>query len=102
MAPTSSTQHSVARLRALLRASPLIAPELRAHWLRVLPHLSAEQRAELAALLASDAAAPAGPPDSHATQPPAPPDTHAAARSTSQHVTGPALAAPSRADARRP
>ena len=45
------SQHSVKRLRDLLRASPLIAPELRAHWLRVLPHLSAEQRAELAALL---------------------------------------------------
>ncbi|HLH22735.1 MAG TPA: hypothetical protein VK066_09440 [Chloroflexota bacterium] len=45
--------HSLKRLRELLRASPLIAPELRAHWLRVLPHLSAEQRAELAALLAA-------------------------------------------------
>jgi hypothetical protein len=50
-----STQHSPSRLRALLRASPLIAPELRAHWLRVLPHLSAEQRAELVALLEAGA-----------------------------------------------
>jgi hypothetical protein len=41
----------------LLRVSPLIAPEVRAHWLRVLPHLTAEQRAELAALLEGEAAA---------------------------------------------
>jgi hypothetical protein len=54
---TPVRQHSPKRLRELLRASPLIAPELRAHWLRVLPHLSAEQRAELAALLASGAPA---------------------------------------------
>jgi hypothetical protein len=50
-----STQHSAKRLRELLRSSPLIAPELRAHWLRVLPHLSAEQRAELGALLEAGA-----------------------------------------------
>ena len=43
------------RLRALLRASPLISPDLRAHWLRVLPHLTADQRAELAQLLESRA-----------------------------------------------
>ena len=46
------------QLHALLRASPLIAPEVRAHWLRVLPHLTAEQRAELTALLAGDEAPP--------------------------------------------
>jgi hypothetical protein len=54
-APT--TEHSPKRLRDLLRASPLIAPELRAHWLRVLPHLAAEQRAELATLLEAGIAA---------------------------------------------
>ena len=48
---TPGAEQSPKRLRALLRTSPLIAPEMRAHWLRVLPHLSAEQRAELALLL---------------------------------------------------
>jgi hypothetical protein len=32
-----------------LRTSPLVTPELRVHWLRVLPHLSEVQRGELAA-----------------------------------------------------
>ena len=41
-------------LRALLRASPLVPPEVRTHWLRVLPHLTAQQRAELATLLGAD------------------------------------------------
>jgi hypothetical protein len=51
------------RLRALLRASPLIPPELRAHWLRVLPYLTDEQRARLAALLTAGTAADAPPAD---------------------------------------
>lgn len=51
-------------LRALLRTSPLIPPEVRTHWLRVLPHLTAEQRAELAALLEAGAAVQAPPPAS--------------------------------------
>ncbi|HEY7064359.1 MAG TPA: hypothetical protein VII06_22975 [Chloroflexota bacterium] len=69
MAPTSSTPPSTAQLRALLRASPLVAPELRAHWLRVLPHLSAEQRAELAALLEPEAAQRAVPSRADAPRP---------------------------------
>jgi hypothetical protein len=48
------------RLRDLLRTSPLVTPELRVHWLRVLPHLSEAQRAELASLLGG--AAPPAPP----------------------------------------
>jgi hypothetical protein len=51
------------RLRALLRASPLVSPEMRAHWLRVLPHLTGDQRAELARLLESDAGEATLPPD---------------------------------------
>ncbi|HZR99306.1 MAG TPA: hypothetical protein VFE37_11395 [Chloroflexota bacterium] len=57
----SASPPSAKRLRALLRTSPLIAPELRAHWLRVLPHLSAGQRAELAALLEVGSPAESGP-----------------------------------------
>ena len=53
--PAPGARHSQKGLRILLRASPLIAPEVRAHWLRVLPHLTAEQRAELAALLEGEA-----------------------------------------------
>ncbi|MBX5493363.1 MAG: hypothetical protein IRZ14_19605 [Chloroflexi bacterium] len=48
-------------LRALVRRSPLLRPIERAHWLRLLPHLTAQQRRELADLLApapdSDASA---------------------------------------------
>jgi hypothetical protein len=55
---------SAKRLRALLRTSPLIPPEVRTHWLRVLPHLTAEQRAELAALLEASATVQAPPPAS--------------------------------------
>jgi hypothetical protein len=51
------TRHSLRALRELLRSSPLVPPEVRAHWLRVLPHLTAEQRGELAALLAGPTAA---------------------------------------------
>lgn len=53
-------------LRALLRASPLIAPDVRSHWLRVLPHLSGAQRAELAQLLASETPPAAPAPDAPA------------------------------------
>jgi hypothetical protein len=42
------------RLRELLRTSSLVSPELRVHWLRILPYLTAEQRRELAALLGGD------------------------------------------------
>ncbi len=55
---------SAKRLRVLLRGSPLIPPEVRTHWLRVLPHLTAEQRAELAALLEASATVQAPPPAS--------------------------------------
>jgi len=55
----ASRPPSQKRLRELLRASPLVTPELRGHWLRVLPYLTAEQRGELAALLAGEA--PGGP-----------------------------------------
>jgi hypothetical protein len=42
-------------LRDHVRRSPLLSPIERAHWLRVLPHLTAAQRRELAELLAPDA-----------------------------------------------
>lgn len=42
------------RLRELLRTSSLVSPELRVHWLRVLPYLTAEQRRELVALLGGE------------------------------------------------
>ena len=60
-------------LRALLRASPLVSPLVRTHWLRVLPHLTAEQRAELAALLEAggDTGAPGGMAPGPASGPPA-------------------------------
>lgn len=47
-------------LRDRVRRSPLLSPLERAHWLRVLPHLTAEQRRELAELLAPDAEPPRG------------------------------------------
>jgi hypothetical protein len=75
--PALSARHSLKGLRTLLRASPLIAPEVRAHWLRVLPHLTAEQRAELAALLEGEAsgvpAADAAPADASPAAPAAAP-----------------------------
>ncbi len=49
------------RLRELLRTSPLVSPELRGHWLRVLPHLTDGQRSELAALLTADESADSPP-----------------------------------------
>ncbi len=58
-----SSTLSQKRLRVLLRASPLVSPEMRAHWLRVLPHLTGDQRAELARLLESDAGEATLPPD---------------------------------------
>jgi hypothetical protein len=61
--PPQTGQHSAKRLRALLRASPLVPAELRAHWLRVLPHLTDEQRAELALLLEMGDSAPPSPRD---------------------------------------
>src|SRR4051812_47959601 len=55
------------RLRDLVRASPLISPEMRAHWLCVLPHLTVEQRQELWSLLAP--AAPSASASAGATSP---------------------------------
>jgi hypothetical protein len=50
------------RLKELLRDSRLVPPELRAHWLRVLPYLTDQQRRELATLLGGESASgPAAP-----------------------------------------
>jgi hypothetical protein len=43
------------QLRGLIRASPAMPDAMRTHWLRVLPHLSGAQRAELAGLLSAAA-----------------------------------------------
>jgi hypothetical protein len=67
--PAVPAAPSAKRLRMLLRASPLVAPELRAHWLRILPHLSAEQRAELADLLEASEPAGRAPDPAHARRP---------------------------------
>jgi hypothetical protein len=55
-APALTSQAPTARaLREWLRRSPLLSPVERAHWLRLLPYLTADQRHELAELLAPDA-----------------------------------------------
>lgn len=88
------------KLRDLVRASPLIAPEMRAHWLRVLPHLTAEQRQELWSLLAP--ADPSASMPARAAAPPASVPADAAVAPTSPPASAGEPLASTSADVKAP